>query len=534
MKRQRNPDDGFEQRLLDELKAVVAKRGAEQASASEGAPSVPAWRRAPRLALAAFAVLAAAVAVLVFNSGGENTPRAFAVEPQEGGGVTIKVYSLEDAAGLERALEDAGIRAQVTWLPAGTSCREPRFTPSSVKLPGGGAMAGFDMGGPRAMTISVGSTKRWRERFGKHNRGEISDEEYYGSLANLNLDPAAFRPNQSVVLSGSPAPFDGDPEGGSKAQVRIAEGPVKPCEPVEGLVHPTRAPAIAKASDAPAEAPPGPGEFLYAKTKVVQLQGWEPDGRGAGSRAKPRQFTANLPGSGSNALPALVPTMKEVWTAPDGRTRVREILGRVEFLSGGDQRRWEDAGSPPPFAYDPSEHEVGRDESGRPLKEFASRSWRGSHVFSNVARLSEAPTDPEALRLGVEHRRGGGSVTIERLMEILSEPITSPALRAAAFNALAEIPGIELERHVVDVAGRRGAAVSWGSEGERSAFRRELIIDPHTSKLLAQAEVIAHPKAAEMPGIPPGTVFRETAYLQSGTVDSIRETAGQLGLPRDG
>ena len=108
MKQNRDTDGDFEQRLLDELKAVVAERGAEQATASEGATPTPAWRRAPRLALGAVAVLAAAVAVLVFNSGGDNTPRAFAVEPQEGGGVTIKVYSLEDASGLEQALEEAG------------------------------------------------------------------------------------------------------------------------------------------------------------------------------------------------------------------------------------------------------------------------------------------------------------------------------------------------------------------------------------------------------------------------------------------
>lgn len=506
MKEKRGPDGRFEQRLLDELKTVVAEC-AEQA-AGEGATSTPAWRRAPQLALGAVAVLAAAVAVLVFSSGGENTPKAFAVEPQEGGGVTIKVYSLEDAAGLEKALEDGGIRAQVTWLPAGMSCREPRFKPSSVKLPGGGTLAGFDMGGPDPLTISVGGTKR------------------HGSLANLNLDPAAFGPSQSVVLSGSPAPFGGDPEGGSKAQVRIAEGPVKPCEPVEGLVHPTGAPALAKASDAPAIAPPAPGELLYTKTRVVQLQGWEPHGRGAGTRAKPRHFTANLLGAESSAMPALVPTTKEVWTAPDGKTRVRETLGRIEFLSTEDQRRWEEAGSPPPFEYDPAEHRVGRDGSGHAMKEFASRSWRGAHVFANVAQLSEAPTDPEALRLDIEHRRGGGEVTIERLMEILGEPITSAALRAAAFNALAEIPGVELERHAVDALGRRGAAVSWGSEGERSAFRRELIIDPQTSKLLAQAEVIAHPKAAEMPGIPAGAAFRETVYLRSGIVDSAREAIG--------
>jgi hypothetical protein len=513
--------------LLPDDTTLEARRSALVDAVGPGGPGrqpARAWRRrGPRLALGAAAMLTAA-AVLAFNSGGNTTPKAFAVEPQDGGGVRIKIYSLEDAAGLERALQNAGIRSQVTWLPAGMSCREPHFTTSIVKLPGGGSFGGFDMGGPETMTISVGSMEKWRARFAEHRRGEISDEDYYDSLANINLDPTAFRPDQSVVLSGSPAPYDGDPEGGSEAHLRIAEGPVEPCEPGEGLVHSTGAPAIAKASDAPAGAPPRPGEFLYTKTRILELQGWEPDGSGAGPKAKPRHFTANLLGSESHARPALVPTLKEVWTAPDGKTQVREALGRIEFLSGEDQRRWEEAGSPPPFAYDPTEHEVGRDKSGRPLKEFASRSWRGAHVFSNVTELSEAPTEPEALRLGIERRRGGGEVTIERLMEILSEPITSPALRAAAINALAEIPGVERERHVVDVAGRRGEAISWGPEGEGSGFRREFIFDPRTSKILAQAEVIAHPKRAEIPGVPADTVFRETAYLRSGIVDSTHET----------
>jgi hypothetical protein len=232
VKQDRDSEGNFEQRLLDELGAVVTERGAEQAAANEGTTPTPAWRRAPRLALGVVAILAAAALVLVFNSGGDNTPRAFAVELQEGGGVTIEVYSLEDAAGLERALEDAGIPAQVNWLPAGMTCREPHFKPSRVKLPGGGSLSDFNMGGPgEAMRISVGPTQRWRKRFGEHMRGEISDQEFYGSLANLNLDPAAFRPGQSIVLSGSPGPYDGDPEGGFEAWVRIAEGPVKPCEP---------------------------------------------------------------------------------------------------------------------------------------------------------------------------------------------------------------------------------------------------------------------------------------------------------------
>ncbi|HEX7058414.1 MAG TPA: hypothetical protein VF176_01000 [Solirubrobacterales bacterium] len=233
MTQQRTPGNNFEERLLARLKAEVAERGGAEEASAGGATTTPAWRRrAPRLALGAVVAMASVTAVLVFGAGGDNAPAAFAVEPQEGGGVTVKIYSLRDAPGLEQALEEAGIKSQVTWLPAGMVCREPHYTPSIVHLPGGGTLGGMTMGGPEPFTFGIGSTRQWRERMGEHMRGEISDDEFRSSTPNLNLDPEAFRPDQSVILSGSPVPYDGDPEGGSVAHMGIAEGPVEPCEPV--------------------------------------------------------------------------------------------------------------------------------------------------------------------------------------------------------------------------------------------------------------------------------------------------------------
>jgi hypothetical protein len=341
----------------------------------------------------------------------------------------------------------------------------------------------------------------------------------------------------------------------------VAEGPVEPCKLVPALPSgfgafgstegggPAYIPhgdkalpqgAIAadlhqaaestETSDTSVEAPPAPGQFLYTKTEVSQLEGWLPKGHGKGSKSHPRYF---VPINDPSARYALVPAVKEVWTAPDGKTRVRETLGRVNFLSSANQRLWEDAGSPPPWAFDPSEHEVERDGAGRPVKDFAANSFRGRHEFTYLSRLSRLPTEPEALRLAVEHRRGGnspldpspansprGGATVERLLEILSEPITSPALRAAAFSALAEIPDIGFERGVADGAGRRGDAISWIRE---SGFGRRFIFDPDTGKVLAEAEMILGPKASDDYGAPAGTPYRETAYLQSGIVDSTNE-----------
>jgi hypothetical protein len=551
--------------LLPDDATVKARRAALVDAVGPGGrgprPADPWRRRGPRLALGGAMALAAVAAALVVSAGRDDSSKAFAVEPQDGGGVTIRIYSLEDASGLEAALEEAGIKAQVTWLPAGKVCREPHYEESLVHLPGGGTFGGgMSMGGAGApLTIGIDSTQSYRESFGKIRRGEID------SVPNLNLDPAAFRPNQSVVISGTPVPHDGDPEGGSIAKLGVAAGPVEPCVPVPALpsgyggfgFSPGGGPAYvprgdealgqaivgadlrqaaesAEASGSAVEAPPGPGQLLYAKTRVVQLQGWLPKGHGKGPKANPRYF---VPISDPSARYALVPTLKEVWTAADGTTREREALGRVDFLSGADQRAWEEAGSPPPFAYDPSEHDVGRDGSGRPLKAYSSKAFRGRREFSYLARLSRLPTEPEALRLEIEHRRSGssptepspassprGGATVERLLEILSEPITSSALRAAAFSALAEIPGIGLERGVADAAGRKGDAIGWVREG---GFGHRFIFDPRTSAILAEAEMLFDAKAAGYPEVPDGTVFRETAYLRSGIVEPASRAKSQ-------
>jgi len=300
-----------------------------------------------------------------------------------------------------------------------------------------------------------------------------------------------------------------------------------------------RAAVVAEASSAVPMRPPGPGQFFYLGAKLVELQGWLPDGPGTGPRDHPRYFTAHIPGQ-PGARVALVPASKQFWISRDGDAHTRETLGRIEFLSAEDQELWEDAGSPPPFSFDPSEHSVERDASGRPVKEFDSSQAAGVFLDKGVfADLSDLPTEARALRLAVEYPEGGVPTVpsqaaprpvsrnpnaLERLTTILIAPTASPALRAAAFNALAEIPGIELEPGVPDVAGRRGDAIAWEVE-PGSGFRHELIFDPRTSKVLADAQVLAGAKAADEEGVPVGTVFRETAFLRSGIVDSLDETA---------
>jgi hypothetical protein len=212
----------FEERLLVQLRGVVAERDAAQAQALQARP---AKRRAPRLAMGGALAAAAVTAGLVVSAGGDNTSAAYAVEPQDGGGVNIQIYSLDDPKGVEGALEEAGVPAQVDYLPTLTACREPRYKASTLTAPGliqGDLLSAFAQGGLHGpMTIAIGD---------EGQRQELSAQ------ADLFVNPAWFQPDQTLVLTGAPDPYQGNSAGtnaaGEMTSVGVAEGPIAPCDPI--------------------------------------------------------------------------------------------------------------------------------------------------------------------------------------------------------------------------------------------------------------------------------------------------------------
>lgn len=93
--------DGFDRALLTELRHV----------AIEGAPAPRRARR--RLALGGTGVATAAATAVAFTTFG--SPAAYAVAENGDGDVVITIRELEDAAGLEEALADHGIEADVDY-----------------------------------------------------------------------------------------------------------------------------------------------------------------------------------------------------------------------------------------------------------------------------------------------------------------------------------------------------------------------------------------------------------------------------------
>jgi hypothetical protein len=195
---QQHPISSFEDRLLGQLRAVVAERGAA-AEAELASIGVPAWRRGPRLAVAGAAVMAVAAAALIVSAGGDDTPAAYAVEAQADGQVSVEIRSLQDAKGLEEALRDAGIPASVEYLGTGMACREPRFQPVTAPAPSDGGK----------VTSSL--------------------SQIAGGGTVFTLSRNAVGPGQTLVLTASPGPGGN----GDAVQMQVAEGQVGQCVPVE-------------------------------------------------------------------------------------------------------------------------------------------------------------------------------------------------------------------------------------------------------------------------------------------------------------
>jgi hypothetical protein len=214
----KNSLPGFEERLLAELREVVAERDAGR-DTGEQAPARRLTGRSRLMAGAAAAVVAgAAVAFGVpLLAGDAGTPAAYAVEAGADGRITVTINRLEDAEGLERRLGAHGVRARVAYTPDGKTCKRPWFTGSDrivdvVVMPtptAEGASFMFrpaELGDGRTLVI--------------HNTDDVPDKNEppmmdYGYQQSITIASYDERVRVATIAIG------------------VADGPVGPCEMVD-------------------------------------------------------------------------------------------------------------------------------------------------------------------------------------------------------------------------------------------------------------------------------------------------------------
>jgi hypothetical protein len=238
------------------------------------------------------------------------------------------------------------------------------------------------------------------------------------------------------------------------------------------------------ASNQPAPAALGPGQFIY--TKIKALWGAYEEGP-----------------EGPVAISFQTHT-REDWTRSDGSGRYHEVEGHMLFPTAADAAYF--------YKHYPSRLIDGRSADGT-----------YGPGPPNYDQLSRAPTDPSKLKQLIESRKlgygpPGDAETFQIIGDLLRRTEAPPAVRSALYTIASQLPGVQLIGPTHDQLGRPGTAVAYDSGGERD----ELIFDPQTSGLLAEQTSVVR-RSKEDP-FPPGSVISWTSYLASGVVDSTSDT----------
>ena len=114
--------------------------------------------------------------------------------------------------------------------------------------------------------------------------------------------------------------------------------------------------------------------------------------------------------------------------------------------------------------------------------------------------------------------------------DLITLPVP-PAVRAAAYRLLAELPGIEDLGPASDAAGRSGLALALPTQnsGALGSVREEMLVNPQSDSMLAIEQVVVAPSTeARAAGLKPGTVVEYT------TITGIGWSDGPLALPNSG
>ncbi|WP_433463535.1 hypothetical protein [Spirillospora sp. CA-128828] len=190
----------FEDRLLDELKHVVAARAQADQAARPERRSRP---RRRRWGLAGAAVLAAAaVAIGVPVALGTDGTKANAVERDPDGSIRIYVRDFRHPEVIERKLQNFGVKSIVTFLPEGERCKEPRAV----------FMRNDD---PRKSNLL-----QWGAD------ADTAQDQY------LRLDAKSIKPKETFVFT---AWYAERGDGSASSSVGdLATGPVQPCHVITG------------------------------------------------------------------------------------------------------------------------------------------------------------------------------------------------------------------------------------------------------------------------------------------------------------
>ena len=193
----------------------------------------------------------------------------------------------------------------------------------------------------------------------------------------------------------------------------------------------------------------------------------------------------------------------QVWTTADSTKAAFVAHGKVHpihFPGGGGQFIGQPEGSPLPGRGTTMGGETGT----IPVK---------------YADLGSLPRSPQALlrylsNLPLPHRSGWGPAPVREFViieELLTTYVMPPHLTAELYRALGEIPGVTVDTHAADVAGRPG--VGFLHSVQPAAGAEEIIIDPHTYRLMGTG-TWGRPSPGSAPRVLNGVAYLQMALVR--------------------
>jgi hypothetical protein len=211
-------------------------------------------------------------------------------------------------------------------------------------------------------------------------------------------------------------------------------------------------------------------------------------------------------------------SIEERWTAPDGSGRVYGKHLPAKFATAQDKARWRAAGSPP-FGF-----ESAHGSASRLFKPGEQSGVFTRGLLGLKPKSKPLPTDPAKLvRLFNEtnvyssRRESNTAAAFKYATIILTYAGASPKLRAAVYNVVSHVKGVQLIGRVRDPIGRVGTGVSVVSDYPKHGVKERytLIFDTDTSRFLARTTEFADEKR----NLP----ISYTVLLDSGRVNSIHK-----------
>jgi hypothetical protein len=221
---------------------------------------------------------------------------------------------------------------------------------------------------------------------------------------------------------------------------------------------------------------------------------------------------------------------RETWWALDGSLSGQLRNGPAQFLNDTERTAWVAAGRPNlglpnTEVYSPNEKQL-----------VAGIGW----LPSAYQDLAELPTDPTRLLAVVTERirtyQPPGLRTYQRhpnqthqlfgtIAYLLENYPLPAALRAALYQVLTRLDGVELIGNVTDMAGRHAISIAIDID-QPLHERHELLLDPATGRLLGARSVLTR----KVPGwrLPVGTVIDQSVFLEASVVDSQTARPGAV------